>query len=155
MKSRAILNRWLRRRGRSESGQALVEVALVGSLLVFFLMGVLEFGQVTQKSIAVSNAARAGVQYGAQTGYTAQDTTGIQNAAAAAAPSIALVTTSSYGCVCSDGSASTCAYNDCSNSHILETVTVNTQATFTPVIKLPGFPSTYTLKGQAIQACNQ
>ena len=66
-----------------------------------------------------------------------------------------LTTTSSFACVCSDGSASTCLNTDCASSHIEQILTVNTQATFDPVFHIPGLPTTYTLKGQSIQKCLQ
>ena len=155
MKCRAILNRWSSRLGGSESGQSLIELSMVGGLLVLLFLATIEFGQLIHSSIEISNAARAGVQYGAQGSYSAQDTTGIQNAAAAAAPDLSINTTSSYGCECSNGTSSTCSIGDCSSSHIEETVTVNTQVTIHPIVKMPLFPSSYTLNGQAIQKCAQ
>jgi len=139
-----------------ESGQALVETALIFPLLVAVLIGAAEFARVAYAAIEVANAARAGAQYGAQSGYTASDTTGIATAASKDAANVTgLTTTSSYACVCSDGGASTCANTDCANSHIEEILTVNTQATIDPLIHVPGLPHTYTLKGQAIQKCVQ
>ena len=147
--------RSLGRARRFDSGQSLVETALVFPILVTFLVGTADLARVARASIAVSNAAKAGAQYAVQNGFTAQDSTGISNAAAAEAVNLSLTTTSSYSCVCSDGTASTCGNNDCSNSHIEETVTVSTQASVTPLIHLPGLPATFTVKGKAIQRCLQ
>jgi Flp pilus assembly protein TadG len=138
-----------------ETGQSLVETALVLPLLVTILLGGAEVAQVAYAAIEVANAARAGAQYGAQNGGTASDTAGIATAAANDAANLNLTTTSSYSCVCSNGSASTCANTDCANSHIEEILTVNTQATVNPMFHIPGLPTTYTLKGQAIQKCLQ
>jgi Flp pilus assembly protein TadG len=150
-----IPNRWLRPIGDPESGQALIEMAMTGSILVCCLLGVVEFGQITYASIEVANAAKGGIQYGAQNGGTAADSSGIQTAASAAAPDLTINASASPSCVCSDGSASTCALGDCVNSHIEETLTVNTTATIKPIIRLPGFGPTFTLHGQAIQRCLQ
>jgi Flp pilus assembly protein TadG len=153
---RAMIDRWARRLRDSESGQALVEVSVAGTLLVVIVLGVIEFGQLAYDSIEVSNAAKAGVQYGTQNGATASDTTGIQNAAAAAATDVTgLTATSSYSCTCSDGSSSTCQNTDCPNSHLEEVLTVNTQATVTPMVRIPGLPSSFTVTGKAIQQCTQ
>ena len=139
-----------------EAGQALVETALIFPVLIALLIGAAELARVAYAAIEVSNAARAGVQYGAQSGATASDSTGIATAAANDAANLTgLATTSSYSCVCSDGTASTCANTDCANSHIEETLTVNTVATINPLIHLHGLPRTYTLKGKAIQKCVQ
>lgn len=139
-----------------EAGQALVETALVVPLLITILVGAAEMARVAYAAIEVANAAHAGAQYGAQNGYTASDTTGIATAATNDAYNLSgITTTSSYTCVCSDGTASTCQTSDCSSSHIEETLTVNTSVTIDPLIHLPGLPTTYTLKGQAIQKCTQ
>jgi Flp pilus assembly protein TadG len=152
-KTRKTLHRRGRFLFRSAAGQSLVETAVLGSLLILVLLGVVEFGQVAYDSIEVSNAAMAGAQYGGQNGLTANDATGISNAAEAAAPDLsALSVTSSRTCVCSDGTASTCSIGDCSSSFVEPIVTVNTTATITPAIHLPGLTS-FTLKGKAIQKC--
>lgn len=141
------------KRIREVRGQALVETALVFPILVTLLLGAADLARVAHASIAVTNAARAGAQYGAQDGFTAQDSTGIATAASNEASNLTITTTSSYACVCSDGSASTCLNTDCATSHMEETVTVNTQATVSPAIHLPILPATWTVKGQAVQRC--
>jgi Flp pilus assembly protein TadG len=122
------------------------------SLLIPILLGAVEYARMAYASIEVSNAAMAGVQYGAQDPTTAADTTGIQTAASNDAPDVTLgTTTTSTSCICSDGSASTCLSTDCSTSAIEKILTVKTQATFTPLIHMPGIPRTFTLHGQAVQ----
>jgi Flp pilus assembly protein TadG len=139
-----------------DAGQALLETALVFPILLALLIGAAEFARVAYAAIEVANAARAGVQYGAQSGFTAADTTGIATAASKDAANVTgLVTTSSVACICSNGNASTCLNTDCPNSHKEEILTVNTQATMDPLIHVPGLPRTYTLKGRAIQKCVQ
>jgi Flp pilus assembly protein TadG len=143
----------LRLSGRKgEKGQSLVEVALTLPLLILLLVGAAELGWVAYAAIEVSNAASAGVQYGAQTTITASDTTGIQTAATDDAANLrGLTATSSFSCICSNGSASTCLRTDCSTSNIEEILTVKTQAPISPLIKLPLLPATFTLHGQAVQ----
>lgn len=147
---------WIRRLSYN-SGQSLLETALVAPFLVVILLGAAEFGRLAYAAIEVSNAASAGARYGAQNGATASDTSGISNAAANDAGNLSgLSTTSSISCICSDGSSASCTDNSaCLTSNIEESVTVNTQVSFSPLIHLPGFPATYTLKGQAIQKCLQ
>lgn len=135
-----------------ECGGAIIELALSMPLLISILLGAVEFARVAYAGIEVSNAAMAGVQYGAQNTTAAADTGGIQNAASNDAPDIALdPTTSSYSCICADGSASSCKSTDCSGSAIETILTVNTQVTFTPLLHIPGIPATFKLQGQAIQ----
>jgi Flp pilus assembly protein TadG len=141
-----------RKNYQSEKGGALVELALTLPVLLAMLVGAVEFTLVERAAIEVSNAAMAGVQYGTQEPTTAADVTGIGTTAQSDAPDITLLpTTATESCICSDGSASTCLPTDCSGSNIETILTVTTSTTVTPLIHLPGLPSSYTLTGQAIQ----
>jgi Flp pilus assembly protein TadG len=162
MKLRSRIQLWPRKRAGAEDGQSLVETAMALFLLTLFIAGVGEFGRVIYASIEISNAAMAGVQYGAQNTLTAADGTGIQNAAQAAAPDLTgLTATSSVGCICSSSGAGTatssCAGFTCSSGSVEEVVTVNTQASVSPLLHIDGFglPTSFTLKGQAVQKCTQ
>jgi hypothetical protein len=148
-------------RGR-ESGQALVETALIVPLLFLLLLGAVELGRVTYAAIELTNAARAGTQYAAMNGGGYMDSAGIAIAAQNDAYNIynihptSFSVTSSYSCSCSGGGTPSCAPPDpptgCTTSHLIVTVTVATQATFDPLIHLPVFGSnTFTLHGRAIQ----
>ena len=66
----------LRRNLREETGQALVELALVVPLFTVILFGAVEYGRLAYDAIEVTNAARAGAAYGAQNHVTAADTCG-------------------------------------------------------------------------------
>jgi Flp pilus assembly protein TadG len=143
---------------RGQSGQALVEAALVVPLLVLLMVGGVELGRVIYAANEVSNAAKTAVQYGARSTGFASDTTGMLIAAQAetsdftTAAQVTFVTgTPSVTFVCSDGSASTGLSTDCSASHLEEILTVMTQATVNPLIHLPLLPHTYTLYGHATQ----
>jgi Flp pilus assembly protein TadG len=160
MQTSRILNctmqRFVRRlRGRKgEAGAALLELALTVPILAALLLGAAEFTQVEYANIEVSNAALAGVQYGAQDPIEAADTTGIGVAAQDDAPNITLGTTTvTQSCVCSNanGTVVTCGPTDCPGANSETILTVQTQATVTPLIHLPGLPSTYTVQGQAVQ----
>jgi Flp pilus assembly protein TadG len=73
--------RKLRRRRLAQSGQSLVEVALLTPLLLALLLGAIELGRYAYISILVGNAAHAGAVYGAQSLPQSVDTAGIQQAA--------------------------------------------------------------------------
>lgn len=154
---RTALRKFIRALGVREGGGALAETAMTAPLLVVLVVGAVEFARVAYASIEVVNAARAGVSYGARSGLTASDTAGITWAATNDGVNIPgmTVTNIALGYVCSDGSASTGASTDCANSHIEETVTVQTQVKMNPLIHVPGLPATYTLNGSAIQKCYQ
>jgi hypothetical protein len=146
-------------REESESGQALVELAITAPLLVLMLLGMVEFAMITYTAIEVSNSARAAAQYGAMNGGAATDTTGMLNAAQADSydlPTASKVAFSSgypqYGCVCANGvGTSTCTPGDCPGTGIVETLTVQLEMTYTPVIHWPGLPSSIKLTGYSQQ----
>ena len=66
---------------RSQSGQALIELAFIAPLLLTLLLGVIEVGRYAYIAILIGNAAHAGAKYGAQGTQQSADTAGIQNAA--------------------------------------------------------------------------
>jgi Flp pilus assembly protein TadG len=141
---------------KSDSAQALVELAFVLPVASFLLIGTIEVGRLANTSIVVDQAARAGVAYGAQNRVTASNTTGMTQAAQQDASSISnLTVTASHYCACSDGSTSTCQPTDCSSSRILEYVKVDTQTQLHTLFPYPSMPRSYTVKGQAIMRVAQ
>ena len=137
---------------KSESGQALIETAITLSLLVIMLIGAAEIARVAYASMQVVGAAKAAVQYGDIIITNANDTQGIQNAAAAEAPLLPnLVTTPTLSCLCADGISCTSTSVLCAGSVPVQTLTVTTSASFDPLIHLPGLPTTFTLQGYAVQ----
>ena len=59
----------------AQRGGALVEFALVASIVMVFLFGILEFGELLYSYHAVANAARLGARYAAVHGSACSDTT--------------------------------------------------------------------------------
>ena len=111
-------------------------------------------------AIEVSNAAGAGVAYGAQSTATSTQTTAIQTAAANDAPNLTkigtLTVTSAIACQCANGTSFTSiscgtANTTCvSPSRTIKYVQVNTSAPVNSMFKYPGLPTIYTLQGQAV-----
>lgn len=143
----------------SANGQALVETALTVPIFVLLILGCAEMARLAFASIEVTNATKAAVQYGAQSTGTAADSTGIQLAASYETTDLvsSLTTTPSVKVICSDGTVPadsagpTWSNTDCSTSFIEQILTVTTSATFSPLIRVPGLPSSYTLSGYAQQ----
>lgn len=150
---------------RNERGTSLLELALITPLLLLLLLGIIEIGRYAELSILVANAARAGVQYGAQNLATAADNTGIHNAAlndgqnvpglTVSPPSNGYVppsgTTSYVLCGCSDTALTgTCPAVGCSSpAHPLVYVQVDTTGTFGSLFRYPGIPSSISVNGSA------
>lgn len=146
----------IRKLVKNSEGQALVEASLTTPFLAMVLLGAVEVARVAYASIQVSNAAKAAVQYGAQSTATAADLTGIENAALDDASGVSgLTTTVSASGICSNGNScsgtgGSCLPTDCSGAHPEEIITVDTSATITPSIYLPGDHS-FSLHGHATQ----
>lgn len=160
---------------RNDRGSAFVELALVLPILTLVLIGAAELGRMAYFAIEVSDAARAGVAYGAQSPSTAPDTANIKIAAKAAAPDLpsALAVTSNDPCVCetlvtSTGSVVTTPIpvTSCGGSSLPATlcpvsttagtvninvnyVQVSTSATVSTMFNYPGIPNSFTLTGFA------
>lgn len=152
------LNRVARsRRGFiSESGQSLIELALLTPLLLLLVIGVVEMGRYAYLSILLGNAAESGALYGAQSLANAADTAGIQNAAqndykqnAQSLPALTITPSNTCGCdnagtttsaSCTGSSAGTC-----NAGHWVVTVQVTATAKFTSLTKYPGIPQSLNM----------
>lgn len=150
---------------RGEGGQALVETALTLPMLALMLLGAFEFSRVAYAAIEVTNAARAAAQYGAMNGGGFLDTDGMLAAANADAGNLnnGLSWVSGYpsvACSCSgttqDASCpSGKSPSGCTGSQLMVTVSVQMKYQITSVLKVPGFPTSYTVYGTASQGLLQ
>ena len=157
--------RFLRGVGRwitnDERGQALIETALSSLFLMLLLLGGIEVGMVAYAAIEVANSAKAAAQYAAMNGgawtQTGLDTDGMLAAAQADAgnlvSSISFTAPPTYACRCTGAGLPDCGTappTGCTGSHLVVTIQVQTQATYTPLIHAVGFNS-IVLKGSAQQ----
>jgi Flp pilus assembly protein TadG len=142
-----------------EIGASLVELALMMPIFTVLLLGAAEFARLAYAYIEISNAARAGAAYGAQSHATASNTANIELAATNDGANLSgLSATASTSCACSSGTSITCATaaTACVSPYrIIESVQVNTSASVSPLIHCPGLPTTYTLQGQAAMRVEQ
>ena len=146
-------------------GVALTEFALVIPVVFVLFIGILDFGRVFYAAMAVSHAARAGVQYGAQDDGKSGDFHGMRQAATDASGDVTdLTVTAGRYCRCADGTGScnSCSPNAdrCSSgSGCLSTcpsdiprvyVCVTADKVFTTLFPYPQVPRTTDLNRQAI-----
>jgi len=89
-----------RRAGHARRGSALVELALALPMLLALLIGMLEFGMVGLRHLALTGAVRAGVDYA----FQYDDVAGTQRAVQTAAGSEAVSVTSTRFCECAGAS---------------------------------------------------
>jgi Flp pilus assembly protein TadG len=135
----------IRRFTRCEAGASLVEFAIVLPFLVLLLIGLIDFGRYTYDGILAANAARAGVQYGAQTLVTADDIAGIKSAALADAQSLPGLTASPTPYCLVNG-----VVGSCTTAGAVPYIKVVTSGTFTPLIKYPGIPASVPVTASAL-----
>jgi Flp pilus assembly protein TadG len=131
-------------------GQAAVEWALITPVIALLLAIAGDLMRMYYTSIEVNNAAKAGVQYGAQSPETAADLAGMQQAAKNDAANLSGMTaTASMYCECPNSSTTfDCSTtNTCADKRVY--VEVDTAATFTLSLRYPGVPSSIQLAGVA------
>jgi Flp pilus assembly protein TadG len=150
----------------AECGQSLLEFALMLPFLMLLFLGVVELGRAAFITIAVTNAATAGAEYGSTNSATAGDIAGMKAAASVDADYTGMTFTSptpTYGCICDNGSGVSCtnpvpAPGTCASiassctgtSQIVECVQVSTTATFSSLFHYPGLPASFQTNGNAI-----
>jgi Flp pilus assembly protein TadG len=145
----------------SEDGSALVELAISLPLLSLVLLGAAEFARVAYASIEVVNGAHAAAVYASSSMAASADSGGITNAANSDASNLVggnaiSVTSVTTACTCADTTytPSSCSDNSTcinNNTSMITAVTVNTQSTFSPIIRIPGGVNSFTLKGRSTQ----
>ena len=144
-----------------EEGSALVELALSMPMLTIMLLGSAEFARLAYASIEVANGAHAAAIYASYSQAASSDTTGIGNAANSDAANLVgggaiSVTSVSTACSCADTSVTPASCSDnatciSNNTSMVTTVTVQTQAEYAPVIRIPGTATSYTLQASSTQ----
>jgi Flp pilus assembly protein TadG len=150
---------WLRQLTDAK-GQSLVELAVLTPIILVLLVGIIEVGRFAYLSILVSNAARAGVQYGAQNLATASDVAGIEAAAmndVQNIPGLSFPSAPRYYCSCASAPnvPTSCPAVCGGGDHGLVYVQVQTKGVFTSLFRYPGLPATFTTNGNAVMRVAQ
>jgi Flp pilus assembly protein TadG len=142
----------------SSRGAALVELAISLPLVLLIFVITIDFARVFYESIALTNAARAGAQYGSSTAARSGDLAGMQMVAMTAVNTAGVTAVATRSCQCASDSgvfsATTPVANDCTTApalscpanHRVITVTVTTSKTFTTIMSnFPGVPNSLDL----------
>jgi Flp pilus assembly protein TadG len=120
----------------------MAELVVLAPLLLLLMLGVIEAGRAGDLALTVGNAARAGVQYGAQNSVTAADLTGMETAATNDANLSGVTAVASTYCLCEDQTASTCGQSGaCSTTHQNTFVKVVVTGTETSIINYAPLPA--------------
>lgn len=131
-----------------EEGVAAIEFGIVGMMLTLLLLGLIDFGMGYWEQIEVGNAARAGAEYAIFNGW---DLSGITTAVTSATSlgSVAATPAPTQSCGCPSASAgitaATCGSSCAGGGTAGIYVTVNAQASYTPIFPFSGFANAVTL----------
>ena len=152
-------------RGR-QSGQSMVEMAIMLPFVLVLSLGVIEMGRFMYIGILVGNAARAGAAYATESLVASVDTPGITTAAdndfSSNGQNVAnLNVTSSVACGCESAGTITTASctgagaGSCASGVWMVTVTVTASGTFNSLWSYPGIPSSISVSRSATMRVNQ
>jgi Flp pilus assembly protein TadG len=141
------------RLARSEKGTSLVEFAVVLPVMIFLVMGLIEVGRYAYFGILAANAARAGVQYGAQDTTKMLDTPGIQSAALADGENLSSWTVQATPLCSVNGAAPTqcpSASGSVPPTNTTYYVSVRVYGTYNSLLHYPGIPTNVPISGSAL-----
>ncbi len=139
----------MKRFSRCESGTSVIEFALTAPVLIFMVIGLIEMGRYETMAIMCTHAARAGVQYGGQTTFTAADAAGMTSAAEKDASSLTnWHVYPSYFCE-NNGALVSCPTGGVPNSNSVYYVQVRVTGSFNSWLNYPGIPSSVALSETA------
>jgi len=152
-----MLERW-----RSELGGALVELAVALPVLIIVFAGTIDFARVFYTAMNLTNAARAGAQYGGHNAAQSGDIATMLTTATSATGLSGVTAVASRTCQCANDTGTfspTAPVNDCLSPeaiscpgrHVVITVTVTTSTTFNTIMSfgIPGFMRSLSLSRSA------
>jgi Flp pilus assembly protein TadG len=133
----------------ARKGAAAVELVILFPVIVLLLIGIVDYGRVLYTSLTVSNAARAGAEYGQQDPSTETDTVTMNSTAQADGIDAGTLTLSSrWFCECSGSANPNCTV--CSGGQAPEVYTeVTATKTVTTFFRYPGLPNSFTIQRKA------
>jgi Flp pilus assembly protein TadG len=148
-----VLNTRVGRGGSGQLGQTVVEMAMLLPLLLLLMVGLIEIGRYAYFDILISNAARAGAQYGAQSLIQAADVNGIRTAAQNDGLA-AMTITSLQECGCNAGALGGCPAGGVCPLPLVY-VKVTATDTYNSMFNYPGLPRSLTLTSTVTMRVSQ
>ncbi len=134
-------------------GIAVIEFALILSLLMLMLLAAGDFGRIFYAQIALENAARSGATFGTRVGGAYLNDAGILAAASADDGGLSgvSITIPAKTCKCADGSPVACD-GSCGGSDPTPKILLTVQADydFVSITDFPGLPTTVPLRAKAV-----
>lgn len=139
--------------GSRQVGQTVVEMAMLLPLLLLLMVGLIEIGRYAYFDILISNAARAGAQYGAQSLIQAADVAGIKTAAQNDGLAAMTITTQQE-CGCTAAGLGGCPTGGVCPLPLVY-VKVTATDTYNSLFSYPGLPKSLTLTSTVTMRVSQ
>ncbi len=140
----------MRNQRQGGRGSAFVEAALIFPLLFLIALGTADFSRLFYTGIEVTNAASAGVRYGAFSLGNSSDITGMQTAALNDVNITGMTATATQFCQCESGSSVACSGSCGVSGYPLVYVQVTARAVFQTLVNTPFIPSSTTVTRTAV-----
>ncbi len=132
-------------------GNAIVEFALVSTLVMTILFGVMDYGRIFGLAEQTANAANAGAAFAGMSVANSGNLAAITSAAKADAPEATAMTVSVNSlCTCTFGGEPISCSSSCAYGTKRVYVQVNTALPFQTLAQYPFLPGSTTLRASAI-----
>ncbi len=126
----------------------MVEFALLAPVLILLVIGLIEVGRYTYFGILAAHAAEAGARYGAENLNTAQDRTGITNAALNDAQNLSQWHVNPTHTCLQNGALAACLTGT-PGPNMVYYVNVTVTGTFQSLLNYPGVPTSVPVTAYA------
>ncbi|MEP6601891.1 MAG: TadE/TadG family type IV pilus assembly protein [Nitrospirota bacterium] len=139
------VRRGFRRLPGSTTGGAALELAVIFPILLLLLIGVIDYGRAFFTAIVVTNAARAGAEYGARDPAYSSDTAAMRIFAEADGQETGVQASARRYCECGAGVANA-SCNACPGGAAPDVYAeVTARKTVTMFLRYPGLPSSINI----------
>ena len=131
-------------KSKQHSGTVSVEMAAMLPILIVLTLGAVDLGRLFYVSVAVANAARAGVSYGSLNNQRSKNLDKSHELGHADAESVhggGVAVTATRFCECSDGSSVDCETGACDEGSKSIYVRVRAWKTYQTLLPYPGIPN--------------
>jgi Flp pilus assembly protein TadG len=136
---------------RAREGNAALEFSIAAPILVVIFVPLIDIGMAVYQQMQVQDAAQAGAQYAMAHGWNSSAIqTAVTSATALASVSASPAPAKSCGCPDDSSVGAAACGSTCPDGRAAGTyVTVNAQATYTPLLPYPVLGTSVTLAAQA------
>ena len=132
---------------RQQSGSVSVEMAVMLPILIVLTLGAVDLGRLFYVTVAVANAARAGVSYGSLNNQRSKNLSKSHEFGHADAESVqgGVAVAATRFCECSNGSPVDCETGTCDEGSKSIYVRIRASKTYQTLLPYPGIPNSVAM----------